>query len=71
MALSATLRAQAMSLNTADKLQLIDDLFSSIAPISQIAEKAWQQEVDKRLNAYEQGTLKAQALEKVLGKYAV
>lgn len=40
MALSATLRAQAMSLDTADKLQLIDDLFSSIAPISQIAEKA-------------------------------
>lgn len=71
MTLSATLRAQAMNLDTADKLQLIDDLLSSITPTSQTAEKAWQQEVDQRLNAYDQGTLKAKALKKVLGKYAV
>jgi putative addiction module component (TIGR02574 family) len=59
----------ALILKPVQKAELIDKLLSSLdMPDKEIGE-LWAQEVENRIDAYEQGKIKAITLEKVLEKY--
>lgn len=70
MSLPASLHAQALNLQTMEKLRLIDDLLASISPTSSKIDQAWQQETEERTHAFEQGQLATNPMEEVLKKYA-
>ncbi|MDD2902139.1 MAG: addiction module protein [Syntrophales bacterium] len=60
---------EALSLKPAQKAELIDKLLASLDISDQEIDKLWAQEAEERLEAYEQGKIKAVTLEKVLEKY--
>ena len=60
---------EALSLKPAQKAELIDKLLASLDMPDQEMDKLWAQEAEDRLEAFEQGKIKAVTLEKVLEKY--
>lgn len=69
MAASKDIFDKALSLNPLEKADLVDRLLSSLDQPDQSITELWAREAESRLDAYEQGKLKAVSLEKVLSKY--
>ena len=60
---------EALNLKAAEKAELIDKLLSSLDSPDKQIDELWAKEVESRLNAYEQGKIKAVTLKEVLEKY--
>ena len=67
-ALSAILK-DALTLKPAQKAQLIDKLLLSLNKPDETMDELWAEEVEDRIDAHDQGKLKAIPLEKILEKY--
>jgi len=52
-----------------EKAQLIDKLISSLDKSDKEIDELWAKEAEDRIDAYDQGKLKAISLEKILQKY--
>ena len=60
---------RALSLPPADKALVVDRLLSSLDQPDEAIDALWQGEVEDRIRAYHEGTLKSVSLEEVLAKY--
>jgi len=60
---------EALTLRPSEKSQLIDKLISSLDKSDKEIDELWAKEAEDRIDAYDQGKLKAISLEKVLQKY--
>lgn len=60
---------QALTLKPSERIALIDKLLASLYIPDKEIDALWGQEVESRIDAYEQGQLKAVTLDKVLEKY--
>jgi putative addiction module component, TIGR02574 family len=60
---------EALTLTPSEKAQLIDKLISSLDKPDKEIDELWAKEAEDRINAYDQGKLKAVSVEKVLQKY--
>ena len=59
----------ALTLKPSEKAQLIDTLISTLDKPDSEIDELWAKEAEDRIDAYDQGKLKAVSLEKVLQKY--
>jgi len=59
----------ALSLKPSEKAQLIDKLISTLDESDKEIDELWAKEAENRIDAYDQGKIKAISLEKVLQKY--
>jgi putative addiction module component (TIGR02574 family) len=69
MAVTENIVEAALTLKPFEKIQLIDRLLSSLDEPDKEIEKLWVSEAEDRIDAYDQGRIKAVALEEVLEKY--
>jgi len=60
---------EALSLKPSEKAQLIDKLISTLDKSDKEIDKLWAQEAEVRIDAYDQGKIRAISLERVLQKY--
>ena len=60
---------EALTLKPSEKAELIDKLISSLDKSDKEIDELWAKEAEDRIDAYDQGKLKAVSLEKVLQKY--
>jgi putative addiction module component (TIGR02574 family) len=60
---------EALTLRPFEKAQLIDKLLASLDKSDQAIDELWSKEVEDRIDAYDQGKIKAISLEKVVQKY--
>jgi putative addiction module component (TIGR02574 family) len=60
---------EASTLRPFEKAQLIDKLLSSLDKPDKEIDELWAKEAEDRIDAYDQGKIKAISLEKVLQKY--
>ncbi|MFH1112648.1 MAG: addiction module protein [Pseudomonadota bacterium] len=61
---------EALTLNPAQIAELIDKLLLSLDKPDVEIEEMWAREAESRIDAYEEGKIKAVTLEQVLRKYA-
>ena len=59
---------EVLKLRPPQRVALIDQLLASLDVSDKELDSQWAQEVESRIDAYEQGKLKAITLEQVLGK---
>ena len=69
MAIADNIILEALTLKPSEKAQLIDKLISSLDKPDKEIDELWAKEIEDRIDAYDQGKLKAISLEKVLQKY--
>lgn len=69
MATADNILKEALTLRPSEKAQLIDKLISSLDKSDEEIDKLWANEAEDRIDAFDQGRLKAISLEKVLQKY--
>jgi len=69
MADTRELLKEAMTLKPAEKAKLVEKLLLSLDEPSAELDKLWADESEDRIDAYEQGKMKAVTLDKVLEKY--
>jgi len=60
---------EALTLKPAQKAELIDKLLSSLDKPDEDIDELWAEEAESRIDAYEQGKIKAVTVKKVLRKY--
>ena len=60
---------ETLTLRPSEKAQLIDKLISTLDKPDKEIDELWSKEAEDRIDAYDQGKLKAVSLEKVLQKY--
>jgi len=60
---------ETLMLRPSEKAQLIDRLISTLDKPDKEIDELWAKEAEDRIDAYDQGKLKAVSLEKVLQKY--
>ena len=60
---------ETLTLRPSEKAQLIDKLISTLDKPDKEIDELWVKEAEDRIDAYDQGKLKAVSLEKVLQKY--
>ncbi len=60
---------ETLTLPPSEKAELIDKLISSLDEPDKEIEKLWANEAESRIDAYEQGKIKALTLREVLEKY--
>ncbi|PKN27051.1 MAG: hypothetical protein CVU64_16585 [Deltaproteobacteria bacterium HGW-Deltaproteobacteria-21] len=60
---------EALTLEPAQKAELIDKLLLSLDEPDKDIDELWAKEAESRIDAYEKGKIKAITLEKVLEKY--
>jgi putative addiction module component (TIGR02574 family) len=60
---------EALALSPSEKAQLIDKLISTLDESDKEIDQLWAKEAEDRIDAYDQGKIKAISLEKVLQKY--
>jgi putative addiction module component (TIGR02574 family) len=60
---------EALALRPAQKAELIDKLLLSLDKPDKDIDELWAKEAESRIDAYDQGKIKAVALETVLKKY--
>jgi putative addiction module component (TIGR02574 family) len=60
---------EALTLSPSEKAQLIDKLLSILDKPDKEIDELWAREAEDRIDAYDQGKIKAISLEKVLQKY--
>lgn len=66
---SRRLMDEAMSLPAKDKAELVDQLLDSLDRPDSHVDDVWRREVEKRVEALDQGKLETVSLEEVLAKY--
>ncbi len=59
----------ALTLKPAEKAELVDKLLHSLDQPDREIDELWAVEAESRVDAYEQGRIKALTLEEVLAKY--
>ena len=64
-----TLITQARKLSTAERVELVDDILSSLNEPDKEMDHLWAKEAEDRWAAYQRGEIKALPLEEVLAKY--
>ena len=64
-----TLSQQARKLSTEERIELVDDILTSIDEPDPTIDRLWAKEAEDRLAAYRRGEIKALSLEEVLAKY--
>ncbi len=69
MTITDNILKKALTLRPSEKAQLIDKLISSLDKSDNETDELWAKEAEDRIDAYDQGKLKAVSLEKVLQKY--
>ena len=57
---------EALALTSAEKAELIDKLLSSLDQPDKEIDQLWAEEAESRIDAYEQGKLKALSIKEVL-----
>ncbi len=60
---------EAIQLDPNEKAKLVDQLITSLDMPDKDIDKLWAEEAESRLEAYQQGKLKAVSLEDILSKY--
>jgi len=60
---------ETLTLKPSEKAQLIDKLISTLDKPDKEIDELWAKEAEDRIDAYDQGKLKAVSLEKILQKY--
>ena len=60
---------EALTLSPSEKAQLIDKLISTLDKSDKELDELWAREAEDRIDAYDQGKIKAISLENVLQKY--
>ena len=60
---------EALALRPAQKAELIDRLLSALDKPDKDIDELWAKEAESRIDAYEQGKMRAVTLEKALKKY--
>jgi len=60
---------EALTLKPSEKAQLIDKLISTLDKSDKEIDELWAIEAENRIDAYDQGKIKAISLEKVFQKY--
>ena len=60
---------EALTLKPSEKAQLIDHLISTLDKSDKEIDELWAIEAENRIDAYDQGKIKAISLEKVFQKY--
>jgi len=60
---------EALTLKPSEKAQLIDQLISTLDKSDNEIDELWAIEAENRIDAYDQGKIKAISLEKVFQKY--
>jgi len=60
---------EALNLKPQEQAKLVDKLLALLDEPDKAIELAWQQEVEARIDAYEQGKMGAVSLNDVLAKY--
>ncbi len=69
MATADRIFKEASTLSPSEKAQLIDKLISTLDKPDKEIDELWAKEAEDRIDAYDQGEIKAISLEKVLQKY--
>jgi putative addiction module component (TIGR02574 family) len=69
MATTESILKEASTLSPSEKAQLIDRLISTLDKSDKEIDELWAREAEDRIDAYDQGKIKAIYLEKVLQKY--
>jgi len=69
MALPNEILQEALTLKPSQKAELVDKLLSSLDKPDTEIDELWAKEAESRIDAYEQGRIKAVTLEEVLEKY--
>ena len=69
MATAESILKEAQRLTPSEKARLIDKLLSSLDKPDKEIDKLWAKEVEDRIDAYDQGKIKAISLKEVLHKY--
>jgi putative addiction module component (TIGR02574 family) len=69
MTITDNIFKEALKLTPSEKAQLIDKLISNLDKPDKEIDELWAREVEDRLDAYDQGRIKAISLERVLQKY--
>lgn len=64
-----TLSQQARKLSTEERIELVDDILTSLDEPNPTNDRLWTKEAEDRLAAYRRGEIKALSLEEVLAKY--
>ena len=64
-----TLSQQARKLSTEERIELVDDILTSLDEPNPTIDRLWTKEAEDRLAAYRRGEIKALSLEEVLAKY--
>ena len=69
MTITDNILKEALTLKPSEKAHLIDKLISSLDKPDKEIDELWAREAEDRIDAYDQGKIKALSLEKVLKKY--
>jgi putative addiction module component (TIGR02574 family) len=69
MTIADNILKEALNLTPSEKAQLIDKLIASLDKPDKEIDELWAEEAEDRLDAYDQGRIKAISLERVLQKY--
>ncbi len=69
MAANARILEEALKLTAVERAELVDSLLSSLDKPDQAIDKLWAREAEARIDAYDQGQIKAVSLDEVLKKY--
>ena len=64
-----TLSVQARKLSADERIELVDDILTSLDEPDPAIDRLWAKEAEDRLAAYRRGEIKALHLEEVLAKY--
>ncbi len=59
----------ALALNPREQAELVDRLIAQLDQPDRIIDELWMNEAESRINAFDQGKIKAIPLNEVLGKY--
>ena len=69
MAASKEILKEALNLTPTEKAELIDKLLTSLDKPDKDLDDLWAGEAEDRIDAYEQGKIKALSIQEVLEKY--
>jgi putative addiction module component (TIGR02574 family) len=69
MTITDNIFKEALKLTPSERAQLIDKLISNLDKPDKEIDELWAREAEDRLDAYDQGRIKAISLERVLQKY--
>jgi putative addiction module component (TIGR02574 family) len=69
MTITENILKEALKLTPSEKAQLIDKLISILDKPDKEIDELWAREAEDRLDAYDQGRIKAISLERVLQRY--